>query len=107
MTTWRERTAIARECGSFTASDMREAKSWVTCAVGEQKDLHPEVVKYHHDISLKGFPLDSVLYELGDYYESDKNKIGFADAVCRNDFDMADDILDRIEDRVMQLKRDA
>ena len=97
--TWRERVVRARTRGRFTAPEKRAAgHSWLTCAVGEQHRQHPDVVIY---LGLDGGPQDLNLFLLGGGGD------GFATAVSQDDFGRADEILDQIEDRVLQLKRGA
>jgi hypothetical protein len=99
---WRERVALARARGHFTEEDVTLAtKSWLTCAVGEQHHALPTVVRL--------VPMDPVLEELGEANGRPRpNRVpGFGVAVLRDDFDLADQRLDEIEDRVLQLKRGA
>jgi hypothetical protein len=99
---WRERVALARARGHFTQEDVALAtKSWATCAVGEQHHALPTVVRL--------VPMDPVLEELGEANGRPRpNRVlGFGWAVLRDDFDLADQRLDEIEDRVLQLKRGA
>lgn len=98
MISWRERIQIARQRGSFTFSEQTSAAMWHTCAVGEQHALHPEVVRYGE--RWEG-PEDYKLTALGSSMVD-----GFAVAVGRNDFNRAEALLDLIEDRVLQLKRE-
>jgi hypothetical protein len=95
--TWRERVAEARERGAFTEFEKICAQSWSTCAVGEQRTLHPEVVlTFNGDVS----PRDSNLWNLGCDMDG-----GFAWSVRTDNFRDAERLLDAIEDRVLQLKR--
>jgi hypothetical protein len=101
--TWRERIAAARERGRFTQDDTRAGASWETCAVGEQHAMYPTVVVMAESALWLGTtigPADDTLFRLGDAIS------GFGDAVARNDFNKADVLLDAIEDRVLQLKRE-
>ena len=88
MKTWRERVADAKERGRFTDQDVDLAADWNSCAVGEQHALHPFIVKL--------FPTN--MFQEG---------FDFITAVSDDRIDEADALLDRIEDRVLQLKRDA
>lgn len=106
MTTWRERVVAAAARGRFTVADWKLAKSWVTCAVGEQHALHPELGLYGTwgrrppAIDFDMGPEDLELSRLGD------EATGFYAAVRENDIDRASDLLDAIEDRVLVLKRE-
>src|SRR5688572_8829656 len=97
--TWRERIVAARERGSFSWADRQDAIHWTTCAVGEQHDLHPTVV-VGIDHVFHGGPADGTLGVLG-------SLCCFQGAVNRDDFDAAELYLDQIEDRVLELKREA
>lgn len=98
MISWRETIQIARKRGTFTFDEHMRACSWETCAVGEQRGKHPDTVRFH-PVPYSS-PIDTVLGTLGSSMVE-----GFAVSVGRNDFDAADDILDAIEDRVLELKR--
>lgn len=96
--TWRERIVDARKRGNFNWQDIDDATgSWLTCAVGEQHKLHAQVVV----LGMIDEPLDDELYSLGDTFQ------GFGRAVQNNDIDQAEQLLDKIEDRVLELKREA
>lgn len=108
--TWRERIQAARERGKFTKDDVDDAACWCTCAVGEQHIAMPEVVLYDlswpnpclgHDLiheEFHGTPLRSQhLRSPG---------LLFMRAVRDGDFDLADSLLDAIEDRALALKRE-
>ena len=98
MKPWRERIAEARARGEFTTEDMTLAtRSWCTCAVGEQLALYGEEVV----MFLEGGPADPTLWRLGA-----SRTPGFGQAVERNDFDAAERLLDAIEDRALELKRE-
>lgn len=99
MITWRERIVKARARGHFTNEEKALADDWGTCAVGEQAEAHPLVVRYQHGCTCLG-PVDNTLYRLG------SSTLGFCLAVLVNRFDKADEYLDAIEDRVMVLKRE-
>lgn len=98
MKTWRERIAEARARGEFTERDVSDAEgSWSKCAVGEQRALMPNVILMTDTCR----PVDEQLFRLGNVME------GFGKAVAEQDFARAETLLDRIEDRALQLKRDA
>lgn len=99
--TWRERIQAALVRGKFTFQDSMDASQWMSCAVGEQHALHPEIVRYHSDLQA---PVDSILGSLGS--DLGEDMYGFARAVSRDDFDRAERLLDAIEDRALQLKRE-
>jgi hypothetical protein len=105
MKTWRQRIVEARQRGGFTDEDRRRALRWCTCAVGEQRRmLGAKVIRYQvgwgGNESACGVygPSDSGLLMPGG---------DFAYVVRNNAFDDADRLLDKIEDRVLQLKREA
>jgi len=74
----------------------------MTCAVGEQRERFPEFIKYSNTVD--GAPKDWDLCILG--ASCGAPDTGFAHAVNKNMFDYADRLLDRIEDRVLQIKRE-
>ena len=90
---WRERVIRARERGRFTDEDRRQAARWSTCAVGEHVRCHPALIKLEY-----GLPVDVELGRLGTIF--------FA-AVLGNDALRAEAALDRIDDRVLEIKRGA
>ena len=92
--TWRERIIAAEKRGYFLEKDKKDIQMWQTCAVGEQHEMQPTVV-----VRLTGYttPKDIQLYQLG-------NSIALA--VHYDLFLIAAEILDTIEDRVLQLKRE-
>ena len=108
--TWRERIVAARERGAFTDHDVDDARgSWLTCAIGEQHAAHPDVVVYSDETPYGG-PVDGVLRTLGGPpwapLPAPPPPCGFNEAVVLNAVDLAEDLLDQIEDRVLQLKRE-
>jgi hypothetical protein len=93
---WREGIAAARKRGRFTKTEMNKtAILWTTCAVGEQAAK---------GIGLTVNPVrwlgrdDNELVSIGS---------AFVGRVNYDDFDGAESLLDAIEDRVLQLKREA
>lgn len=97
MKPWRERVIAAQARGSFTDEDWRDAGPWATCAVGEQHALHPDVVRMDFVTPLGTGPADAQLQVYG---------ARFCAAVGHDRIGQADDLLDLIEDRVAQLKRE-
>ena len=98
MKTWRERLE-----GEITAADLKDASCWETCAVGEKHAALPEVVIYGDPIPEGGYqwriggPVDPALLDLGtDFYA----------ALSRSARWQARELLDQIDDRVDQLKRE-
>jgi hypothetical protein len=92
--TWRERVIKARRReGEFSLAAHRLVRSWQTCAVGEQAEQHPRVVL------MDGIwrPQDDALMTLG---------LDFFRAVDAEDAIEAERLLDQIEDRVLELKRE-
>ena len=95
--TWRERIVAARERGKFTTHDTHEALgSWFACAVGEQKSVAPALVRPILRPDTTTGPADDQLYQDG---------MAFGTAVAHDLFDVAEKLLDAIEDRVLELKR--
>jgi hypothetical protein len=97
MMTWRERIQAARERGGFTREDRHDANKWCACAVGEQRRVMPGVIPVEEPKWI-GQPVDWSLYDAGNEFD---------DAVSRNDFALAEHLLDLIEDRALALKRAA
>lgn len=97
MKPWRERIAEARERGAFTDADryMAAENGWGTCAVGEFRAQYPEVIKMLA-IAEEETPQD---------YSLRRNGIDFGLAVGMQEIDVAEILLDKIEDRVLELKR--
>ena len=96
--TWRERIAAAKARGCFTRADKRMAGNWATCAVGEQAEAQPLVVRFELDRIHLG-PEDGILFRLG-------GVCGFYAAVLDDQFVLAETLLDAIEDRTVVLKRE-
>lgn len=109
MKTWRERIAEARQSrirlpnwlGSitlrgqhFTADDVWEANHWYACAVGEHREAVPLRVTLHDG---EPVPLDHDLRRMG---------LEFGVRVGRHDIDGAERLLEQIENRALQLKRE-
>jgi hypothetical protein len=84
--TWHERIHKARRRGKFTTRDRIDAKSWFSCACGEQDKRIPRTID--------GWPKDYGLFVLGGQFFS---------AVKNDDFDAAEHILAKIEVRAAQL----
>lgn len=91
--TWRERIAAARERGRFTEDDRIRIQDYRTCMVGECSAPLGENAWWQHDelrgMGVAGWP--------------DERSPGWA--INTNDFDLAEQKLDAIEDHVLQLKR--
>ncbi len=84
---WDIRIDLAEEHGKFSAKDVELARSWVTCACGEQDKLVP---RYSKNSAYKGAPKDSVLTFLGQ---------DFFSHVAANKFDAARTALGKINRR--------
>ena len=93
--TWRERVAAARTRGRFTQEDCDLASDWDRCAVGEQRAILPMVVVC---TSLLLGPEDDTLNELGRRFYA---------AIKAGDIAEAERLLDKIEDRILEMKRNA
>ena len=91
--TWRERIQAARERGRFTPYDRDDASEYCSCAVGET------VEKY--GVSRGGFVCDK-----GSLFSAQAVGVRFYRAVKANSFDEAEALLDAIEDRGVELKRE-
>ena len=101
MKTWRERIVEARVRGWFTDDDRQAASSYTTCKVGEEGRraglyILRELVEFSERMAA---PLRPHNWEC--------DGILFWKAVCVNDFNEADRLADAIEDRALQLKREA
>ena len=96
--TWRERIAAARERGFFTQADLSDARDYLTCAGGEQARCG-RIFNFVELGHFHGSPAyDAQLWEAGSEFPS---------AVLCNDMKLAEALLDQIEDRALQLKREA
>ena len=94
MKTWRERIRDARQRnGIFTPIDIKAAGQWRTCAIGEQYMEHFELIRFNID----GSPCDE---------EFDFFGRAFMIAVIDGNPDRAERYLDRIQDRVLEMKRE-
>lgn len=95
--TWRERVNEPT-----IDSYIQLAVDWATCAVGEQHAAYPTVVVYtncvlpYYGAAHRSQPVDPVLHRLGGE---------FPHALILQNVARANEILDEIEDRVLQLKR--
>jgi hypothetical protein len=87
---WRERIPAARERGGFTDEDRALASRWATCAVGE-------CAAGLSDFSAVPLRIPSPLILPG---------TAFLETVQDDEFSDAEDWLTRIEDRVLELKRE-
>jgi len=103
---WRERIQAARECGHFTLRDLLdagccvenyEATGFSLCAVGEQADRYGAALFFLCP-DVRAGVLDEQMRTMGG---------SFAGAVSVHQFNRAETLLDRIEDRALQLKRKA
>ena len=95
LVNWRARVALARERGEFSREDMRDAGGWNYCAVGEAHKTYSDLVPYHYEAMLSAsIPTDPKLLSLG---------TDFVYAVTGHHFREADNILDLIETRLVEL----
>jgi len=95
MKTWRERIVEARERGKFGNEDMKEWMNYRTCLVGEvQARYWGPGYNACRWMDLNG-------HDGAGFQE------GVQRALLRNDFRFLEDRLDAIEDRALQLKREA
>ena len=91
---WRERIGLAKKEG-FTPQDKEDAGTFMACAVWEQRTRYGAgVIATNPDQHER--PYDGTLYDLG---------IQFSAAVSNNQVEMAETVLDRIEDKALLLKR--
>ena len=94
MTTWRERLVEGGDIKQYRTL----ARSWLTCAVGEQRALYPEIVAYlENAVDTVPGPEDLELLEAGS---------NFYMAIESGDVTEATSLLDRIEARVAKMKRE-
>jgi len=106
---WRERCAIGEQVG-YTEYDESLASTFSTCAVHEQRNLNPQIIHYFLEA-----PLDKTLYELGVLFMHAIRKLrgtykiySFeASKTYYNNIPLPSIVLDRIEDRVLELKRNS
>lgn len=95
MKPWRERIAEARERGGFTGEDHRLIGDFQTCMVAEAGAV----------LGQNPHRLYPILEKMGGNTWW-PNQIGPLWSVSNNLFDTAEDRLNQIEDRVLQLKRE-
>lgn len=79
--TWNMRIDEARERGHFTYDDKSLAREWKSCKIGERYN--------GRDIDTYINELDIRLFHLG---------IRFTDAVCRDSFNLAEEIAQEIDE---------
>lgn len=92
MKTWRDRVSQAERRGKFTPDDRRLAASFRTCAVGEACEFSGLTL-----VRNAGHVEDDDLLELG---------LDFWRFTMQDNPKWAQLTLDKIEDRVLELKRD-
>src|SRR5262249_14180190 len=92
---WRERLSAARSRGHFTQEDCALASDWDRCAVGEQRAMLPTVVVCTTRLIGRE---DETLNELGRRFYA---------AIKAGDIAEAERLLDKIEDRILEMKRRA
>ena len=95
--TWRERIQAARERGAFTQQDWLDSWDIHVCACGVWRDV------------LRDAGVEFMAIHEAFYSHEDNSGLGqrFPLAVTYNRFAEAEAIVDAIEDRAMQLKREA
>lgn len=93
MKTWRERIAEARVRGRFNDSDRRAWADGNTCLVGEQRERYG--LNFNLEMTRIGPNVDS--YEL---------QTSILIALDDNNFDEVERLLEHIEDRALELKRE-
>lgn len=99
MKTWRERIAEARVRGYFTDKDMGLWNSADTCFVGEQRARYDIVF----NLEMTGTGPESLNRTEDSHYTL---QISIIKALSCNDFDEAERLLDYVEDRALELKRE-
>ena len=98
---WRERIQAAKQRGTFTRQDQLDAgcigslTAYRLCAVGEQAERYGASLIFDYPMERVS---DPILMGLG---------ARFAGMVSVNDFARAECLLDQIEDRALELKRQA
>ena len=93
---WRERLAKTQDGTTPNIETIGLAGSWSTCAVGEQRQMHPGLISVELDMPERA-PKDEILKSLGNHFY-----MLISDGQIRD----AEMVLDKIEDRVLELKRD-
>ena len=83
---WGGRIEAARKRGMFNGKDCDLAHDWTTCACGKQDAKIPR-----HS---PGYPTDTRLFNLG---------VKFFSCIERNDFDLAESTLLKIEKRASEI----
>lgn len=81
MKTWAERIAEARDLGTFTDDDRRDAEQWCSCALGE--------ALRQARLSLSAWCDSAAIY----LRKGETAGYRFAECVRRNDFDGAENAL--------------
>ena len=99
MKTWRERIVEARERGAFTREDLALWGLGSTCFVGEQRERYGIMF----NLEMTGVGLES-LARPEDSHHTLQTKI--LRALSSNDFNEAERLLDQVEDRALELKRE-
>ena len=98
MKTWRERIVEAREAGRFNYDDMFAWTNSCTCPVGEG------VAR----IGLESWTVEWwEMWKRVDEEKTAERSLRALHAINTRDFDGLDALLDEIEDRVLELKREA
>src|SRR5436190_24089275 len=102
MKTWRERIAEARTRGRFTAEDRQAWCGPLTCLVGET--INRVFGRY---TPLLWCQVNWTDYGTFRFSRGSGFNDGLLHALNENDFDFVESRLDAIEDRALQLKREA
>jgi hypothetical protein len=96
MKPWRERLIAAEKRGYLTMAERRDLRDFQTCLVGEQHARHPDLVRYRRLPTGVIVPVDRVLRVLGEEA---------CNLTSEREPTLVALYLDRIEDRVLELKR--
>ncbi len=94
--TWRRRITAAIKRGEFTLRDKELSGDWPSCAVGEQHERAPEVVKFGDEFGFFHGPVDNKLNRAG---------ICFDRAVQADEPRLAEKIYGKIRARTAMLRR--
>src|SRR5262245_53026082 len=104
MKTWRERIAEARERGSFTYEDISLAAGYRTCLIGEAVAILGGTYASNESkfrVSIPGFYGNELCGE----DSSIATGGAFQRVVAEHDITRAEQLLEAVEDRLLQLKR--
>lgn len=107
---WRQRIAAIGDKNRPvpSMSDKICARSWGRCVVGKMHEQYPEVVRYKEKDGFVLVPNGELMKAIGRPVDSILRALGtkFSSAIEKDDLKWADQLLDEIDDRVLELKRE-